>query len=215
MSAFSFATGLDDAGGDGAALLDAVHAFVGRFVSFPTAHAHVAFTLWAAHAHSVNTFSTTPRLALLSPEPESGKTRGLEVLNLLAPNPLLSLDVSPAAMFRLIEKEQPTILLDEVDNVFPKRGKDDDHADLRALLNSGYRKGATVPRCHGQGHDVRRFPVFAAVAFAGLGDLPETFMTRCIVIRMRPAVVDEIDDDLDHDEHADIGWSCATSWPTG
>jgi hypothetical protein len=34
-------------------------------------------------------------------------------------------------------------------------------------------------------HDVTLFPVYAAVALAGLGDLPATLMSRSVVIRMR------------------------------
>jgi hypothetical protein len=113
------------------------------------------------------------------------------------------LDPSVAVIFRLAEQEQPTFLLDEVDNIFTKHGKDDENAELRGLLNNGYRKGATVPRCVGQSHEIRRFPVYAPVAFAGLGDLPAVLMSRCIVIRMRPALPGEIDDDLDPDEHGD------------
>jgi len=49
--------------------------------------------------------------------------------------------------------------------------------------------------------------VYSPVALAGIGDkFPEILLTRCIVIRMRRAVAGEIDDDLDHDEHAEEGW---------
>jgi len=188
-----------------AGLLDDVHAFLGRFVAYPSDHAHVAHTLWAAHAHAVDAFTTTPRLAFLSPEPESGKTRALEILELLTPNPLLALNVNPAPLFRLIESERPTLLLDEVDAIFTQRGKDDTNEDLRALLNSGYRRGATIPRCHGPKHDVKRFPVYAAVALAGLGDLPDTLMTRAVIIRMRPRAPAEHIDDFDYDFHAKTG----------
>jgi hypothetical protein len=124
-------------------------------------------------------------LALLSPEPGSGKTRTLEVLEDLVPAPMHVLSASTAAIFRTIEVEQPTLLLDEVDAIFGRRGKDDNNEDLRALLNAGHRIGATIPRCVGPSHEVRRFPVYAAVALAGLGDLPDTLMTRSVVIRMR------------------------------
>ena len=168
-------------------ILDDVHAFLTRFVSCQSSHAYVAHTLWCAHTHVVNKFRTSPRLAFLSPEPESGKTRGLEASELLVAKPEMFLDPSVAVIFRLAEQEQPTFLLDEVDNIFTKHGKDDENAELRGLLNNGYRKGATVPRCVGQSHEIRRFPVYAPVAFAGLGDFPAVLMSRCIVIRMRPA----------------------------
>ena len=169
----------------GAALLDSVHAFLQRFIAFPAPTCLDAVTLWAAHAHMVAHFHTTPRLAVVSPEPESGKTRVLEVLDLLTPCPMLIFSPSVASIFRKLVKEQVTLLFDEVDTVFTSGGKDDQNEDLRALLNAGYRRGASIPRCVGPNHDVVDFKVFAAVALAGIGDLPDTIMTRSIVIRMR------------------------------
>lgn len=169
----------------GAALLDEVHAFVGRFCRFPDEHALAAAALWAAHTHVVEHLHTTPRFAVLSPDPGSGKTRVLEVLDLLVPAPMFVFSASPAAIFRTMRNEQTTLLFDEVDTVFGRRGKDDDNGDLRALLNAGYKRGATIPRCVGPAHDVEHFPVFAAVALAGLGDLPDTLMSRAIIVRMR------------------------------
>ena len=64
---------------DGAQLLDDTREFIGRFCAFPSAACLDAVTLWAAHTHMVEHFHTTPRLAMLSPEPGSGKTRVLEV----------------------------------------------------------------------------------------------------------------------------------------
>lgn len=169
----------------GITLLDDVRAFIGKFVSFPDESARTAVTLWAVHAHLVEHLHVTPRLALLSPEAASGKTRVLEVLELLTPEAQLTLNASPSSIFRILEKEQITLLFDEVDAIWTKRGQDDSHEDLRALLNAGYKVGATIPRCVGKSHDVVRFPVFCAVALAGLGDLPETIMTRSIIVRMR------------------------------
>jgi hypothetical protein len=170
---------------DGAALLDDVHAFITRFVAFPSEAAAHAITMWAAHCHVPDSFESTPRIALLSPEPGSGKTRTLEVLELLTPDPQLVLSASPASIFRLLKKGPLTLLHDEVDAVFTRHGKDDTNEDLRALLNAGHRKGATIPRCVGPSHDVQMFPVYAPVALAGLGDLPATLMSRSVVIRMR------------------------------
>jgi hypothetical protein len=170
---------------DGAALLSDVQAFVRRFCAFPDLHALAAVTLWVAHAHMVEHFHTTPRLALLSPEPWSGKTRVLEVLDLLVPQSMFCLSASPAAIFRTLSKDPITLLVDECDTIFTRRGKDDANEDLRALLNAGYKRGATIPRCVGPKHDVQNFKVYCATALAGLGDLPDTIMSRSVIIRMR------------------------------
>jgi len=177
---------------NGAELLDTVHTFIKRFVAFPSPACIDTVTLWAAHAHMVEHFHTTPRLAMLSPEPESGKTRVLEILDLLTPRPMLVFSPSVAAIFRKLAQEQITLLFDEVDTIFTKRGKDDQNEDLRALLNAGYRRGASIPRCVGPRHDVEEFAVFAAVALAGIGDLPDTIMTRSIVIKMRRRTTREV-----------------------
>jgi hypothetical protein len=170
---------------DGAALLNDVRAFIGRFCAFPDESCLTAVTLWAVHAHMVKYFHITPRLALLSPEPASGKTRVLEILDLLTPESMQSIGASPAAIFRTLEKHLVTLLFDEVDAVFKVRGKSDSNEDLRALLNAGYKRGAFIPRCVGPKHEVVKFPVFCPVALAGLGDLPDTIMSRSIIIRMR------------------------------
>ena len=56
---------------DGAWLLDDVAAFLGRFVAYPSGHARTAHTLWVAHAHLMEQWDSTPRLAFLSPESHS------------------------------------------------------------------------------------------------------------------------------------------------
>lgn len=177
---------------DGAELLDDVRAFIGRFVAFPSPAALHAVTLWAAMTHMADHLHATPRLALLSPEPGSGKTRVLEVLALLVLRPMLVFGASAAAIFRTLAIEVRSLLFDEVDAIWTKRGKDSDsNEDLRALLNSGYRRGATIPRCVGPRHEVQNFAVYSPAALAGLGDLPDTLMSRSVIIRMRKRMKSE------------------------
>jgi hypothetical protein len=171
--------------------LDEVQTYIGRFCRFRDSHALVAVTLWAAHAHMVEKFHTTPRLMLSSPEAGSGKTRVLEVLDLLVPEPMFCLSASPAAIFRTLAGRPITLLVDEVDAIFSRRGSEDANEDLRAMLNAGYKRGASIPRCVGPRHDVQQFQVFCATALAGLGDLPDTIMSRSIIIRMRKRAAHE------------------------
>jgi hypothetical protein len=97
----------------GRVVLQAVYDFIGRFVSYPTEHAQTAHALWCVHAHLMHLWDTTPRLAFLSPEPASGKSRALEVTELLVPSPVMAVNVSPAYLFRKVGSEggPPTILL--------------------------------------------------------------------------------------------------------
>lgn len=212
----------------GAPLLNEVQAFIRRFCAFPDEHCLIAVTLWAAHAHMAQHFHTTPRLALLSPEAGSGKTRVLEVLDLLVPDSMFVLSASPAAIFRTLADHPITLLFDEVDAIFHKRGKEDANEDLRALLNAGYKRGARIPRCVGPKHEVQLFDVFAPTALAGLGDLPDTVMSRSVIIRMKRRSPGEHVEPFRHREHgpvgralreklecwtADVGASVGAAWP--
>ncbi|MER7576841.1 DUF3631 domain-containing protein [Streptomyces sp. NPDC126514] len=173
---------------DGAALLNEVEAFHRRFNVFPTEAAYVAVTLWDAHAHLLDCFESTPRLAFLSPEPGSGKSRALEIVETLVPNPMAAVDASAAALFRSVsgvDGERPTILFDEIDTIFgPKAGENE---QLRGFINAGHRRGKVMYRCVGDGANqtVQAFPSYTAVAVAGLGSLPDTILTRSVIIRMR------------------------------
>ena len=88
--------------------------------------------------------------------------------------------------------EQPTVLFDEVDTVFG-RSSGPAAQEIRAILNAGHRRGQTIPRCVGEGSDlkVEDFNVFAAVALSALGELPETITDRSVIIRMRKRAPNE------------------------
>jgi Protein of unknown function (DUF3631) len=170
----------------GERMLALVHSFLGRFISYPNEYAHVAHTLWCVHCHLMDRWESTPRLAFLSAEPESGKTRALEITELLVPNPVQAVNVSPSYLLRKVGSEEgATILFDEIDTVFGPKAKDNE--ELRGLLNAGHRRGAVAGRCAVKGKEMvpEEIPAYAAVALAGLGWLPDTILSRSVIIRMR------------------------------
>jgi hypothetical protein len=176
----------------GWALLDAVAHLLARFVAFPSVTARDAVALWTLHAHAVEAFESTPRLALISPEKGSGKTRTLELIGLLVPTALHAVNMTAATLFRAAAAGGRTVLLDEADTYFGPRvsGR---HEELRALVNAGHRRGAVVYRCvNGADLELRAFSAYAAVALAGLGDLPDTILDRAVLVRMRRRAPDEV-----------------------
>ena len=137
-------------------------------------HHHVTFALWALHSHVYSKFEYTPRLSIQSPTPESGKSEVLKVLRFICPNTKLLINPTPATLFRLVSNE-PTMLIDEVDNIHINR-------DILGILNKGHEKGGMVPRTIK--NVVVEWPVFGAVAFGGIGTLPATLQSRSVVIPM-------------------------------
>jgi hypothetical protein len=191
----------------GERVLKEVYAFLGRFVSYPSEHARVAHTLWVTHCHLMDVWDSTPRLAFLSAEPASGKTRALEITELLVPNPVPTVNVSPAYLFRKVGSEDgATILYDEIDTVFGPRAKDNE--DIRGLLNAGHRRGATTGRCVMRGNEVclEELPAYSAVALAGIGWLPDTILSRSVIIRMRRRHAGEKVEPFRRRIHENDGW---------
>ena len=174
-------------------LLNRVRQLITRFVVLPGDEYADAVSLWAVHAHAITAAYTTPRLVLKSPELSSGKTTALEVIRTVVPAAVSTSNASVAAIFRLLREEQATLLLDEGDSIFNPRAANQ-HEDLRALLNSGWQKGSTILRVVGEGKrmKVEKFPSYAAVALAVIGDLPDTIESRAIIVPMRRAAPDEL-----------------------
>jgi hypothetical protein len=178
---------------DGAALLDRVKDYTGRFIAYPSEAAHNAHVLWIAQTYRMDLWDSTPRIGFLSPEPGSGKTRALEVTELLVPRPILAVDCTPAYLFRKVaEAELPTVLFDEVDTIFGPKAPDNE--GVRGMLNAGHRKGAVAGRCVVKGKTIETIEMdaYCAVALAGLNDLPDTLMSRSVVVRMQRRSPDEV-----------------------
>ncbi len=183
--------------GEGAELLDAIGEHVRRYVVMSDT-AVTTVTAWLVHAHAIEVFYTTPRLNITSPEAECGKTMLLvDVMAPLLPEPIATVSISPAALYRQLakrEKSPPAVLIDELDNTLGKKGATDSEtqAMLLAILNSGYRRGNYTYRCVGKNHDVQRFPTFAPAAFAGIAsNLAYPFVSRSIEIPMQKMLADE------------------------
>src|SRR5215218_194710 len=166
-----------------AALLGEVSALLRRFVVMTPAQARVV-ALWVIHTHVIAAAEATPYLAITSAEKRSGKTRLLEVLDLLVARPWFTGRTTAAVLPRKIDADHPTLLLDESDAAF---GGDKDYAEaLRGVLNSGHRRGGKTTVCVGQGTNItfKDFSTFCPKAIAGIGKLPDTVADRAIPIRL-------------------------------
>ena len=159
-----------------------VEKFIRRFCILPDS-AYLALATWVAATHVSEAFDAFPYVALVSPAKRCGKTRVLEVLELLCRKAWRGTSPTSAALYRMMA-DSPTLLLDEVEAL---RGKQVSEVSLAilAVLNAGHRKGATVPRCDGPKNEVKHFPVYGPKAFAAIGGLPDTLADRCVCLTMQ------------------------------
>ena len=87
---------------------------------------------------------------------------------------------SPAALYRSIEKWQPSFVIDECDEAFVN------NPELRQVINSGWTRGQGVVRCDPDTNEPRKFSTFTAKALASKGrNVPDTILSRAILITQK------------------------------
>ena len=163
--------------------------FVCKYLVLPERVA-LPLACWTAATYFHETFDTFPYLSVISPAKRSGKTRLAEVLSYVALNPVLTTGISEAALFRLVDRGNCMLLLDEAEALKDKRNERSQA--IVSILNAGYRQGAYVYRCGPTKHDLQSFSVFGPKAVIAIGQLPETVFDRSIVIRMRRKKAGEV-----------------------
>jgi putative DNA primase/helicase len=122
----------------------------------------------------------SPLLLITSAEANSGKTTLLTLLSFLTPRALVCVEIREAVLFRFVEKSLPTIIIDEADTILVN------NEALRAVVNSGWTRGAGVPRCIGDDNEPHIFPTFCPKALGMKGrKLPDTTLSRCIIVELK------------------------------
>jgi hypothetical protein len=195
---------------NGAELLNAVGGVIRRHVVLGDAACDTT-ALWILHTYLTEQFAISPRLCVRSPMKGCGKTLMLDVLAPLVRRPLPTANVTPAAVFRVIEKYHPTLLVDEADTFI--RESD----ELRGVLNSGHRKGGQVLRTVGDDHEPRAFSTYGPCAVALIGSLPDTLHDRSVVVDLKRRLKTELVESFrcDRTGHLDALARKAARWAAG
>jgi hypothetical protein len=159
--------------------------FINEFVYLSQEQA-LACALWTLHTWSIDAADVTPYINIEAPEKESGKTRLLLTLKALVKNEFSTLDTSRAYIYRKVNQDKPTLLIDEVDTLFGPVVNEGQET-MRGILNAGFERGMKVGRVVDGGRGgLEDFEVFCPKAFAGIGKkLPDTVRSRSITIEMK------------------------------
>ena len=158
-----------------------------------------AVALWIAFAWTHDAATHSPMSLVTSAERDSGKTTLLGLLNLTSPRGLMVADASPAVLFRMVEKWHPTLVVDEADDQFKE------NPQLRAVINSGWTRGAGIPRCHPDTHEPEIFSTFGPKAIGMKGrSIPDTTLSRAIVIEMIRKKPGEFAADFEHIDDSEL-----------
>lgn len=172
-------------------ILDDIITFVKRFVIFADPIHYDILALWILHTHAFDAAYATPYIYVTSAEPQCGKTRTIEIAEMLARNPKSTARMSPGALYAAIESTRPTVFLDEVDAIFSGKSNE----DLRGMLNSGYTHKGSVElqtMIKGGERTTVSYSTFCPKLLAGIdnGELPATIADRCIVFSLKRRKLD-------------------------
>ena len=136
--------------------------------------------MWVIFTYCIDAVNFAPILNVTSPEKRCGKSTLAALLTRLVYRPIVASNITPAALFRTIEKWIPTLIIDEDDSFI---GLND---ELRGIVNSGHSRDlAYTIRCVGKNHEPKQFKTWCAKVIAGIGNLPDTLADRSIIIRLR------------------------------
>ena len=163
----------------GRKLAEAIRDTYNRFIVFHSDHAEAqagALTLWTFHTYVWELADFAGYILVSAPTSEAGKSRVFDVARLLAFNPFVVVDPTPAGVYRTVDELRPTLFIDEADMLR-------ESSSLRVVLNSGFQPGTPIHRANGS------FQTFCPKIFSGIaGDelpLTEATLSRCIQISIR------------------------------
>jgi hypothetical protein len=172
-------------------MLDSIVSYLRQYLICDD-HQYTILALWIVHTWSSQEFPTAAYLDIRSPEPQSGKTRCMELLRKFCHWPWFAAGASTATITQQLLKQRTKEEIEvEDDFVFFNPPYchllDDCHhtflpserQPLVAMLNSGSRRSGRYML------GSQEYGLFAPKAFAGNAALPRSLASRCIPIVLR------------------------------
>lgn len=170
---------------DGSQLADTIHQIIVAHIACDHA-VSVAATLWIFFSWAIDISYIAPIAWINAPERRCGKSQLATIMGRMSKRTLSTTSITPAALFRCIEKYKPTLVIDEADTFFG------DNDELRGIINAGFsRDNPYIIRSVGDDHEPTPFNVFGAKIISGIGKLPGTVMDRSISLTLRRKLTTE------------------------
>lgn len=156
-----------------------------KYMALPFDFYALVISLWTIATHCFQSFDSFPYLSITASTKQAGKTRLAELTSFACHEPFFTTNATAAAIYSRIgtieEQERdekpvipPTLFNDEAEAL-----STGDAGSIRALLNSGYRKGQVIAR---MGRDYR---TYCPKVFVLIGDVYDTLRDRCILFVLR------------------------------
>lgn len=163
-----------------------IELYLSQYMVFPNDGLRFVVALWIIGTYLWPELDVFPYLSITASTKRAGKTRLLELLKFTASNPQWMTGGTGPAMFYMIRDESPTLLFDEAERLSSEAA-----GIMREVMNSGYRRGQTIPRVVDK--KTEHWPSYCPKAFSLIGDVNDTLRDRSIVIRLKRGSPDKMD----------------------
>lgn len=111
----------------------------------------------------------------LNGEKGTGKSTIMKLMSKLCFNPLFCSNINPANIFRQIDNDGSTIILDEFEKMYGE-----DKQEIIKILNQGFNIDGVVPRCVGQNNQIKKFRSFSPKIMGGISNIDDVLFERVI-----------------------------------
>ncbi len=168
----------------GAMVLDDSQAFAASILH-ATDEQLDALTLACGASHTLESFSTICELLFTSEQKESGKTTGEDIVMMLANNGWSADPTSYALRAKFNEPEKPTIIIDEISDIFGRSGLRGAGNHLGKILRICYRRTASLSMAVDR--VAEEVSCYTMAVMGGLKTaVPDDIRSRCIIFHMQP-----------------------------
>lgn len=154
------------------------------YMDFPDDRMYDFMALWVMGTYFHQFFETFPYI-FWNAMKQSGKSKVLALTEHLAFNSINATSMTPSSMFRLIQGNRCTILLDEAE-----KSKEHDISEWKSMLNSGYKKAGKVYRTeessskNKKSYKVRTYDIFSPKMMANINGVEDVLENRCVYFNL-------------------------------
>lgn len=166
----------------------AIHGLLKQYVDFDDEDTYVFLTAWIMGTYLYPLFNYYPYIHFTGTK-NVGKSKTMKLMSLVCFNGTMSVSISTASQFRIIEALRPTLFMDESEDL-----KDRAASDRRAVLLGGYEAGSSVIRTEREKDTfkAKRMGNYGPRAFASIEGLDDTLASRTVQITMQRSYNEEI-----------------------
>lgn len=164
-----------------------IERYLSQYMVFPNEGLRFVVALWIIGTYLWPELDVFPYLTITATTKRAGKTRLLELLKFTCSNPQSMTGGTGPTMFYMIRDESPTLLFDEAERLSSEAA-----GIMREAMNSGYRRGQTIPRM-GEGKKVEHWPSYCPKAFSLIGHVNDTLRDRSIIVQLRRGTPQQMD----------------------